>query len=394
VVRLNLRWIALLWLALLAPGVSLAQYGLYGDRGRHEIEEADIRYLARKASLTEDQTEAALNLFSGYNAQMSVARRKMEDFQRDFFDQHGRRLSPKSPEWERAMQVYRDFGTFQKRQRERLLEDLRSVLTPGQDAGWEALQRHLRRRSTLSTSMSPIGSIDLVSLATSAAGNEPLSAEASACLDQYEIELDRALASLEKAASETEERAAEFLVDAERLSHVEQAAIWAELSKPVFEASKAVRDINLRYAERIGSVLSGERSARFESWFHARVDADHSETGDGPRAFEDARKAAGLTAEQTGAIDAVEADYLRESRQIARETIRLTVEREDAGRNPWEFEDDETYRERVTTLQERRNALTEASLDRLRSILTAEQLEAMDPPLKRVVIEYPRFGEE
>ncbi|HBS28221.1 MAG TPA: hypothetical protein DEB06_01940 [Phycisphaerales bacterium] len=383
--------------ALAGVGVSVAraQLGWYGGDETRVIHEDDLRSLIAKAGLTPDQSDAAMDLFRGYDAQRREGEERIERFQNDFFRVHGRLTGADSPEWTRALAVYESYARFQKRQRERLLEDLHAVLTPEQGAGWEAFERSLRRRSALGRSLSSLGSLDLGSLATASLGGVAPPPELLQTIERYEVELDRAVRALETAADNAERAVMEQAGEIARLSDEEQEERWKEQSQPLLAASRAVRDINLRFREPIGALLPGPARAAFDrfctrglAYIHG-----HDDRSGGGELIEAALKTPGLTEEQRLAIAGVAEGVSQEERERIEEAIRRICALEDSGRMAWEIHQDPDELRAFDTMRERREASLRAAIARLRAILTPEQLAAAPEPLRPIELEYPTFDD-
>lgn len=379
---------------VIAPGSASARTDPLTIAQAHaELTESDVRYFVRRLELNADQADAAMDLYRGYAAACRDANRRLRDFQRRFFETHGRSLSDKDPEWKRATKVWEDYAGFMKRSRECLLDDLRTVLREDQAGRWNLFERHMRRRTVLGMSMSSIGRMDLIEITTSSLDEREMPPELAAVLESYESELDRALIGLEQALRQVTP-ADSALVDWESMSEDEVTALHSAMMKPVFEASKAVRDVNLRFRPRLEALLPEPARPGFAERFYSDTSITMTEQDRrATSAIDAARTAAGLTPAQSDQIDTIVRGFTRDAAALSDEVIKFTVAAEDAGVSVWDIYGHAESMEQLDQFSERRTELVRSVISRLRGVLTPEQLAEMPPPLRATPIEFPTFDD-
>jgi uncharacterized protein YifE (UPF0438 family) len=163
----------------------------------------DAAAFREAANLTPEQAAAAETLIDAARAKMASIRRK---FHREYYAQHDRLDAKEITREEHASSYHAlDTGTresLRKTERE-LLDDLRALLQPEQEEGWEKFMRSRRRAMLAWSHVEP--RLD-VCLALRAIGVRPASdPELAAAVENYEREVDAALIECRKAMAAREE---------------------------------------------------------------------------------------------------------------------------------------------------------------------------------------------
>jgi hypothetical protein len=155
----------------------------------HLIAVDDVEFLRDAASLTPEQTEAAMTLLAGARERLATARRRQERAERRMYQIEVEEDQQK--EYRRYMTRYvEDCATVEQE----FMGDLRSLLTDAQAGAWQRFERS-RRRMLIRHTVN-LERIDMVALLRNAigarSGAHPLlqSPELASAIEQYEAEMD------------------------------------------------------------------------------------------------------------------------------------------------------------------------------------------------------------
>ncbi len=273
-----------------------------GDGPSARIGKRNIEEYARLVSLTETQAEAAQMLFEGYDAAYRDASKEFQTA-----------LS----EMRRSVEETQDHTVFMERMpkaraafakktadlENSLFSDIQSLLTPDQQAHWPRVERQRRRETVLRNGTVSGETINLLELVRALKLDDEASAPVDPALDEYELDLDRALLAKQKDM----ESAAGF--EAGRAFDIEAMQARAAAAR---ETGIRLKDLNARHARRIEALLPEARRAEFAAavrragfprvYRPSRVLA----TMDAAKGFSD------LTPEQRESIEQVRRTYERD----------------------------------------------------------------------------------
>jgi len=393
----------------LVAAVARAQFDTLVVPPDPAVDKRSIEYLVTEVGLSAEQADSARDLHAAYTAQRADAARRIDEFQRAFRKSYGYDYDPKSDDWQRALRVHDEYGEHLQRLDARLMDDLRAVLTEGQQAEWSAYERYLRRSRANESSLM-IGA-DLSGLARSAMSGQvvplprpsnndkAMPRELLDVLDEYELEYDRVLSAIES-KERSFKRTQVARTRSEKQPEEWSVAALGDSAKPLLSALCRAKELNLRYIERIADALPSNARERFEDWYYSGMDLQTPKWEEIRDALQSAKLAQDLSNEQAESIRAIEADARSRMRLKTEQVIGRMLDAIDRdedltqliGEDPWqsplmqEFDRDG-------------KAILDSSIDRLRAVLTPEQLESMPEPLRlpggrgREPVEFPTFPE-
>lgn len=259
--------------------------------------------------------------------------------------------------------------------------NLIAVLEPAQTPSLESVQRELRRERAMANGELAGERVDLIK-SIKAAGLEPDGGGATQpLLAQYVIDLDEAIQTRDKELLD----AVPSLAMALKRSAGDSAH---RVIKQTVRARQSVRDVNDEYLESIGETLAGQQALAF------RIDAlaagyprVYRETGTS-RIFEAALRLEGLDDETFAKIEAMFADYeaalgaindqiLAETRRSEPDELIDRQSRAIAFLTGGSVDRDESSREKMQELDERKRETGREYADMLEGLLTAEQWESL-----------------
>jgi len=331
-----------------------------------DVSSKDIESYAALLSLTEEQKAAANELLLSYQQEFSALAeqvRQIRDGARQEFEE------TRDPAvWQDLMPRFEELGEEKKALESSFLEDFRLLLTPEQDALWPKLERMRRRDRTLSQGGIVSGeTVDLFKVIEESKLSEETTAALSAVLEQYEMDLDRALIERNETYETGMARGMQNWRDQDFESMEENFA-------KARDAAIKLRDINRKYARQIEGLLPEESRAEFNRKFKEasfpRVYAKTYVT----RAFEATDGFEDLTAEQREQIRAMREAYTRELNAI-NEKMAAAIEEGELTRGVRDMMGmgpgggNEATREG----REARRELDRATEEKLRALLTEEQ---------------------
>ena len=232
----------------------------------------EIEAYARVLGLDEGQAAALDALFEAYRSEFTEARVEMEEAVGD-----ARAEAEELGDWQEMVAIISD-ASRRLRERaeaaeERLVEDMKLLLTDGQRAELPSFERTRRRMRTIDRGTLSGESVDLVALVDDTLPEAPDADGAlRETLERYEVDLDRALVVRNDAQREQSEA---FQSRDPRRLDVEK---MTEVMERIREASEAVRSVNHRYARRVESALPSDEREVFADAYrracHPRIYRD------------------------------------------------------------------------------------------------------------------------
>lgn len=340
-----------------------------------------VRSLARWAKFTPDQREAALTLHAAYEERFQAASTKMNEYVEALTN------GDNDAQWrdeairKKIEPVQSDFREFTGRLDRELYADLDALLTPEQQpfAGWvERWSRFARESYRLGQSggrTSLAGTVEAV-----LAPEEAPDAVAEA-LARYVKDVSALLESSEAAG----QKAAEDFT-----RHQDSDALNAASRKTIAEVRSKGTELLDAARERIGRALTPEQRDEFEFRLLLEQGLGGTDISLG-RVIRKASKLDSLTPEQSEQIAALRTSHIKAFRQLVEPIAaaqRRAIDRLNEGVDPEAIQADQA--EMMQSWQKIATETEQAS-NRLREILTAEQREAVGPPIAKSGLVIPDF---
>ncbi|MEQ8843980.1 MAG: hypothetical protein RIB58_03920 [Phycisphaerales bacterium] len=251
---------------------------------------------------------------------------------------------------------------------DQLMGDLRSMLTPEQEARWASVERAHRRLTTLPRGLMSGERVDLFEIVRGLELEGAAADEAQAVLGDYELALDRAL----MARNDMYEKGIELFRsrDFEALqSHFEDAR----------EASIRVRDTHRTFARRLEAVLPAEKLEAMETAVRRASFPSVYRENRSDRAMAAVMGIEGLSEDQRGQIEAITLATERRMEQVNRriadtiESNEVNMTIRDMMRGGRRGNEDGTRE----LFAEKREVI-ERAIEQLRSVLSEEQAAALE----------------
>lgn len=350
---------------------AIAQPGMGGPGGWGQmfdpaVTSKDIERYAEFLALSEDQVDAAKSLLEGYQDEFQRAAKEMRDAsdaaREEFRDTRDFTV------WEDLRPRMEAFQARRKELESSFLKDLKDLATPEQSEKWPALERLRRRETTMRRGLMSGESADVVALVEELKLDPQAAGAVRDLLSQYELELDRALIDRNERFESGMGRG---------------AALWREGNMEALttlfnegrEASIRVRDINRRFARQIEGALPDASRAKFHERFEEASFPRVYNRSLALRSLDAARQFNGLTPDQKAQIDELQQNHTRESaglnqrwaQAIEENELKVTpMEMMGGGGSP-----------AMREARQARRAVDDRTLEKLKSLLTPEQVEML-----------------
>jgi Spy/CpxP family protein refolding chaperone len=340
--------------------------GMFGET----INSRDMQRYQDFLRLTPEQREMVKVLFDGYTAQSrdlgEAMRKKMEQVRNDFQDTRDPSV------WQGLQGAMEQMRASRQKMESSFMDDFKAVLTAEQATRWPELERTMRRDRMLPRGLMSGERLDVIRLVEDA--NLPPEARANAelVLEQYKVDLDRALVKRTEVTEDAMRQAGELF----RTGDMERAQGLLEKAR---SASSEVRDLNRRYARQIEALLPDDKKA---AWQDAVKRASFPQVYRPSLAGRSLEAAAGfgdLDDSQRTAIEALRGSYLRDSSGIndklaaAQEDMENTMTVGQMMRRGRGGPDDGP----MGDLRRQRRDLDRTALDNLKKILKPGQIERL-----------------
>jgi len=352
----------------LAAAPALAQFGGgFGGLGP-EVNREQLEDYADLLGMDQTQREIAQMLLEEYVAGAQTASDAMRDAMQRARDEF--RETRDRSAFQAVGEVRERTQAELDRLEQQFLSDLESMLTPAQAERWPRVERAHLRATTLDNGLMSGERVDLFELVEGLELPEAAKAEVGEVMAAYELELDRVL----RARNEAYERGAELF----RERRFDEIQAFMDQARA---ASERVRDTHRSYARRIEAVIGPDNAGAFKADFQRASFPRVYRATRHERALEAAAELEGLTDDQREQLGAVASQFRRELSTI---NDRLAKAIEAA-------EESMTMRQAIAQMRGRgggddatrelfgeRRDLGERALERLRGVLTEEQVRALE----------------
>lgn len=339
--------------------------GMGGEVLNPSISSRDLERAGKILSLDKDQTEAAKMLFDAYQEQYKAKaeplRKKMERAREEF------RESRDPSVWGGLRDEFRKLGPVREEMEKTLFADLKAVLREDQAASWEKFERSVRRERSLNRGLMSGERVNLIQIVERAELDDESKAKVAPVLDQYEVDLDRALTARTQFTTEQMSRAGEIFGGGDP----------AELQKMIEKGRQlavVVRDVNKRYARQVEDLVPEDKALKIAAEVRRQSFPRVFETTRAQRLLDAAAKFEDLDENQKASVASLRDSYVRDAEalndQMTRETekfeMSITAEQlmgmfRGGNRGP------------VEELFNKRGQLGRTAEDNLRKILSPEQ---------------------
>jgi Spy/CpxP family protein refolding chaperone len=342
--------------------------GMGGAFGGAMITPRQLERHGALLGLSEEQIDSARVLVEGYQDAVRQQGERMRDKMReiresgaDFRDPEVRAEIRKAREEVRAARRKLD---------DELMNDLKSLLTREQEDRWPAFERAVRRDSSLRRGLMSGERVNLFDVVEGLRLDGGARQQIQGLLEDYDLDLDRALKERDAVHEESFGRAMElgFGGDPNELQKVMDRAR---------EASQKVREVNKRYARQIADALPEAVRPEFERAFKSASFPQVYRPVLAERHIEAAERFEDLTESQRESLRALRESFERNLKSVndrlasAQETVENTVT---VGGLMLRFRGpDRDEPAEVAEARRQKRELNESTLQAIKKVLTPEQ---------------------
>ncbi|GAB4543762.1 MAG: hypothetical protein Tsb0013_00200 [Phycisphaerales bacterium] len=350
---------------------ALAQFGGGGFRqiSEPDVDTLQIEIIGEMLAFSDEQNDLAIELLQGYLSEVSDMAeqvRAITDGARQEF-----RETRDPSVWQDVMAAMGPLNDQKDQITERFMEDLQLILNEDQFKRWDEVERFHRRYTSFSDDGLLSGeTVDVIQAVNDMDLPEEDMAALKPILDQYALELDRALIERNKAYEEGMSRGMELW----RSGDMEQIQ---KLFDDARDKAERVRDINRRYAKQVEQTLdpafAGEWVREFKEQSFPRV----YRPSPTERAIDTAMEFEDLTADQREQIMTLRREYASRVESMNDEIAKAIEDGEMSRGIEMFFGRGRRGGGDQDELREVRNAKQEYDttvMTKLRSMLTNEQL--------------------
>ena len=367
---------------VMATSPAQAQFGGGGRQGMAAaLNSRDLGRYADILGLDPEQREVVEVLFEGYMEEFQAG---IQEFREEMNAmREGMRDGGGGPErWQAMGELMETFRERGEKLQSTMLGDVRAILTSEQEAHWPRVERAIRRDQTLRRGFLSGERVDVVRLVDRIELGESEKTELDSVLIQYEIELDKAL----EARNNLQESAMEDIRELFRSGDEEEMQDMMDKGR---KASARVRDVNKRYFRQIESMLTGDARSEFEEAYRQAAFPQVYRGQRGGRVLETVGDFNDLTEDQQQTVTAIRNDYEREISAINSDHAKAVEENEMTmtvrdffrrGRGGGRGED----RGPGSEFNDRKRELDDKTLESLKQILSAEQVERMEARIREL----------
>lgn len=332
----------------------------------------DLDRYAEVLSLTEDQKEAAEALMEGYRDSYQQQARAMRD--RMDAARESRQDGPDRGSWDEMRKGFEELRATRTRIEQSFQSDLQSVLTPEQMALWPRAEREVRRERLIGRGLMSGERVDVVEITKDVAESLPepdrkaLLDAAAPTLEQYSVDLDRALVARNQVFEEGMNRAGDMMAGGD------MNAMQALFDKGR-QAGEQVREINQRYARQVEAVVPEASRPAFADAVRRASFPEVYRENYGAKVLDAAKGLTDLDENQRAGVQAIAEGYARELAAVNDKMAAAIVDREKnftvrdmfrRGRGGLRGQESED-------LYRTRRDLEESTLANLKKLLTPEQ---------------------
>jgi hypothetical protein len=367
---------------VVAPAANAQMMGDMSGMGMMAVSKRQMDGYARALGLEPAQKEAALALLDAYRAEYTKA---MKDFQEQ--QRAAMRQAQEEMDFSAATKVMVAEGMkFQQRQQaaeKQFFDDVQALCTPDQAARWDRVERMRRREQFMRVGMVSGAGVDLVALIDRAGVAPADAAEFAPVLERYEFDIDRKLSDLKRAQDDMQAEQAKMAEGGFDMARMQEMMANVEkMLKPLVDVAKDIRETNRDYVRRLGAFMSDEARAKFEAEFNRRAFPRVYRPAHVESMLEAAAKFPDLSAEQRDQVRAISQEYARAAAPLNDRWAQAVQAQEDQSGGTFGvmskmWTGGGEGADAVKDARKARTDLDAQTADRLRALLTPEQVERL-----------------
>lgn len=369
-VRRSLGLIAL-GLVALAPQTALAQFGMnWRDITRPDFDTRQVDTIAEMLAFDDIQRDMAAELLAAYQADIG---RLAEDVSAIMEGARQEFRETRDPSvWQDVMGVVGDLGDKKDGMTQEFMENMQLILTGEQVEQWGRVERYHRRSTSFGEDGLLSGeNVDVIMAVESLELSEEQMAVVRPVLDQYELEIDRALIERNRVYEESMEGAMQLWQN-------QDFEEMEERYEKARDVAKRVRDINRRFARQVEQTLEGESAARMSRTFKEQSFPRVYRRGEVGEMVDTVLEFEDLSVDQLEQVETIRAEYIRRVEGM-NDNIAKAIEESELERGVMSLmgrgrgnESDEIRDARTV-----RREFDDSTMERIRALLTPEQAERL-----------------
>lgn len=368
--------------------------GMFGGGGRGMFEAAittkAVDGYAKSLGLTADQQAAAKALLEGYQQSFATLSQDARDKMQEMRETIRAEMAESGPNPEAFRKIGEEMDKFRK-SRDNLdqgfLNDLKAVLTPEQTAKWPSVERTFRREQSIGRGVISGERVDLVEIVDQLKLSDDAMKPVAPVLDDYAAELDRELTARNTAYDAAQAKIRDMFQNGGGGDESALNKAWEDGRA----AGTRVRDVNRRFARQIEPLLPADAQPAFDAAVRERSFPMIYRPSYASRAITAAGEISGINDDQRATIQTIRTSFDRDLAAVNKD-LEVAAEKREGSLKPqdlmprrfggggggggggaWDFFGDPE----VSKLIERRNALQDSAVEKLKAVLTPEQFDAL-----------------
>ena len=369
-------------LLFLVPAASAQLRGGSQALDQPPVTTSDVEAMARIAELSESQREAVRGMVEVTLAEFEASLERFNEVQEGFReDMRERRGDPEL--MVTLLEKVTEFRRYRDGLREDLFEEIEQlVLREEQLERWPAFERHHRRQriDEIDTGAVSGGSVDLIALVEDLELGAELEENLAGVLDRYAKELDEVIRRRIEMADEFSEEQIEVMRE-NGSNFMAAMPTYERMFEEAREQVLRARAITERYQRLVAQALEGAAQREFVEAFNEEFVPRVYASSRAERVMEQAAGLESLSEEQTAQLAELRERYEREARPINERWAEALLEHEAESMTMMEsFGPGGVQNEDVVEASRARRDLDDRYIDRVRALLSEEQLSELPEP--------------
>lgn len=367
-----------------APGEAMAQGARASMRagpsgmGMTPVTKRELETWGQILALSGEQREAVETLHAAYQTEYRAQTKGLQDLmkttQAEFMESQDASVFK---DVQSKSAKFTDQMTALDKQ---FMDDVKAVLDAKQSEQFPRVERHHRRVKSLPAGMLSGESANLITVVEDLGLGEA-GDDVKEVMEQYELDLDKAITDREVERKEMEKQSQEMMKDFDP-SKMDFTKI-RQMMKDLRASGVKVRDVNDRYARRLAAVMPEAKKADFEAKAKKAMFPSVYREPYAAKALDAALGFDDLTAEQRDSLNTIKQSYERE-RTGANEkwAAAIAVEEKDGGGDPFMgfgrmMPGGDDSPSEAEEAKKARMALDKANLEKVKAVLTDEQKDRL-----------------
>ncbi|MFM9957837.1 MAG: hypothetical protein ACKVZJ_07155 [Phycisphaerales bacterium] len=353
------------------------------------LRKSTIESMADVLKLTPEQRKTTLDLYGTYNGQAKDAAKKVMEFMQGM--QPGMTGMPSKEDMKKLMEASENYSEYASGLETKFMDDFKATLTAEQTALWPKAERRKRLADAGTSGPMGGGTVDLVGVARSVMPDGKLPEEAAAAVEQYEQDMDAAVAPYLEWRKSFEKKMKEIGEEIGGKSMEEMQAYGMKMMKEASEKARPATEVNNRSLSKMASSLPENVRDRFQVAYYRAAYFQYVDQ-QGPqidKAFDAAMKMDGITEEQKKSLAEIRRTHDADTLALYKPTAEARDKEMKEAASPEAMWGGQSMQE----LYQKGPAIAKATIEKVRKALTPELLAKLPAPFKTVEVKEPTFEE-